>query len=279
MPTPKQIIDDMLKRAKAAPHGIVAEVHEIDSAWGVELRKRNTNNRKISKANVRRYRDDAVSGRWSLNGQTIVISSDGVLADGQHRSEALIDTDAKVLQLIVAGIEPKARVTMDQGRPRNAGDDLTMLGEETGNIAGTMIRYLMAYEANKRADLKGLAKASRAQILEFFKANTDRVRKSAELALELREPARYHVAAPMLAFLHHILSEENPEKAAIYIRQVAKGEGLKDEDPAYVVREKLIALGRVNGTKKAEIILSGWKPFLEGKKLSKIRIQGRLPGI
>lgn len=279
MPTPKQILDDMLKRAKGAPHGLVAEVHEIDHDWGVEMRRRNTNNRKISKANVRRYRADAENGRWTLNGQAVVFSNDGVLADGQHRGEALIDTAAKVLVLVVAGIAPEARVTMDQGRSRNAGDDLTMLGEETGNIAGTMIRYLMAFEANKREDLKGLAKASRAQILEFFKGNKARVRKSAELALELREPARYHVAAPMLAFLHHILSEENPEKAEIYIRQVAKGEGLKDEDPAYVVREKLIALGRVNGTKKAEIILSGWKPFLEGRKLSKIRIQGRLPGI
>lgn len=276
---PKQFIDDTLKRAKSQPFGILAEVIEVDDWLASELLARNTNNRKVSKANVRRYRKDAEAGNWALNGQPIIISSDGVLADGQHRAAAIAGTEFKVPSLVVFGVVPEARTTMDQGRARNAGDYITMLGEETGSIVGTMIRYLMAYETNQHADLKGLAKASSAEIIAFFKANEDKVRRSAELAAELRDAARYHVAAPMLAFIHFLLVDQDPEKADAYLRQVAKGEGLTEEDPAYVVRAKLVALGRINGTKKAEIILSGWKPFLEGKPMKGIRVQGRLPGI
>lgn len=277
--TPKQTVESMLARAKKAPYGLLAEVIEVDAPLAAELLSRNTNNRKISKANVRRYRMDAANGHWALNGQPIIISDDGVLADGQHRLQAIDETDFKVPMLIVAGVAPKARVTMDQGRPRNAGDDITMLGEETGEIAGTMIRYIMGFEANARQHLRGLAKVSRAQIQEFFERNKDRIRRSAEVAAELRTPARAYVAAPMLGFIHFILSQENPEKAEAYVRQIGLGEGLTSADPAYVVRAKLIDLGRINGTKKAEIILSGWKPYLEGRPLKGIRVQGRLPGI
>jgi hypothetical protein len=277
--SPGQYVEDALKKAKAQPHGIHTDVVDLNGALAEELLTRNTNNRKVSKANVRRYRKDAEHGAWSLNGQPIIVSSDGVLADGQHRLAAIVGTEFKIPTLMVFGVQPETRTTMDQGRARNAGDYITMLGEETGSIAGTMIRYIMAFETNKHADLKGLAKASAAEIIEFFKANEQKVRRSAELAAELREVARYHVAAPMLAFIHYLLSEQDPAKAETYVRQIAKGEGLNEEDPAYVVRAKLIALGRINGTKKAEIILSGWKPFLEGKPMKGIRVQGRLPGI
>lgn len=277
--TPAEIIDDMLARATKAAHGLVAEVHMINHDWAIEMRRRNTNNRKISKANVRRYRSDAMNGRWTLNGQPIIFSSDGVLADGQHRGEAVVDTAFELPTLIVAGIPPEARVTMDQGRRRHAGDYLTMLGEETGDIGATMIRYIMARDASDGSALRGLAKPSSAEILEFFDKHRDKIVKSALFAQAMREPARYHVAAPMLAFLHYILSETDAAKAQTYLSQIAKGEGLSENDPAYRVREKLIALGRIGATKKAEVILSGWKPFLEGKSMKPIRIQGRLPGI
>lgn len=277
--TPAEIIDDMLSRATKTPHGLIAEVHLINHDWAIEMRRRNTNNRKISKANVRRYRSDAMNGRWTLNGQPIIFSSDGVLADGQHRGEAVVDTPFELPTLIVAGIPREARVTMDQGRRRHAGDYLTMLGEETGDIGATMIRYIMARDASDGSALRGLAKPSSAEILEFFAEHRDRVVKSAEFAQALREPARYHVAAPMLAFLHYLLTEVDAEKGERYLTQIAKGEGLSEADPAYRVREKLIALGRIGATKKAEVILSGWKPFLEGRTIKPIRIQGRLPGI
>lgn len=277
--TPKQIIDDMLARALKAPHGIVAEVHMINHDWAIEMRARNTNNRKISKANVRRYRADAMNNRWTLNGQPIIFSSDGVLADGQHRGEAVVDTAFELPTLVVAGIPPEARVTMDQGRRRHAGDYLTMLGEETGDIGATMIRYIMAHAASDGSALRGLAKPSSAEILEFFTANRERVVRSAEFAQAVRDAARYHVAAPMLAFLHYTLTEIDADAAQRYLMQIAKGEGLSEADPAYKVREKLIALGRIGATKKAEVILSGWKPFREGRPLKTIRVQGRLPSL
>lgn len=277
--TPKQIIDDMLARALKAPHGIVAEVHLINHDWAIEMRGRNTNNRKISKANVRRYRADAMNNRWTLNGQPIIFSSDGVLADGQHRGEAVVDSPFELPTLVVAGIPPEARVTMDQGRRRHAGDYLTMLGEETGDIGATMIRYIMAHAASDGSALRGLAKPSSAEILEYFAANRDRIVRSAEFAQAVRDAARYHVAGPMLAFLHYTLTAIDADAAQHYLMQIAKGEGLSETDPAYKVREKLIALGRIGATKKAEVILSGWKPFREGRPLKTIRVQGRLPDV
>ncbi len=277
--TPAEIIDTMIARAAKAPWGILAEVHEIDHAWAIEMRTRNTNNRPISKANVRRYREDAAAGRWFLNGQPIIFSSDGVLADGQHRGEAVADTDFRVPTLVVVGVEPEARRTMDQGRSRTAADQLTIMGEETGDIGATMIRYIKAWDELRGRYLRGLARPSQAEILEFFATHRDELLPSAQFAQSVRQAARYHVAAPMLAFLHYLLTRVDREKAEQYLLQIAKGEGLTEADPAYRVREKLIALGRINATKKAEVILQGWKAFLDGRPLRTIKVAGQIPDI
>lgn len=276
--TPRDIIEDMLARAQKAPYGIVAEVHQIDHTWAVEMRERNLNNRKISKANVRRYRADAAQGKWFLNGQPIIFSSDGVLADGQHRGEAVYETAFKVPTLVVAGVEPQARRTMDQGRSRTVSDQMTIMGED-GEIAGTMIRYIKSYERLRGEYLRGLAFPSQAEIIEYFEEHRDALLPSIQFARPLRDVARFHVAATMLAFLHFTLSKIDREKAETYLTQIAKGEGLNEDDVAYRIREKLIALGRINATGKAEIILTGWLAFYHGKPLRQIRRANRIPDI
>lgn len=276
--TPHDIIEDMLARAQKAPYGLVAEVHEIDHAWAVEMRARNLNNRKISKANVRRYKADAASGKWFLNGQPIIFSADGVLADGQHRGEAVFETEFRVPTLVVAGVEPEARRTMDQGRSRTVADQMTIMGED-GEIAGTMIRYILAFDRLKGEALRGLAIPSQAEIIEFFEKHRDELLPSVQFARPLRDVARFHVAATMIAFLHYTLSKIDRDKAEQYLTQIAKGEGLNENDVAYRIREKLMALGRINATKKAEVLLTGWNAFYQGKPLRQIRVQAKIPDI
>lgn len=56
-------------------------------------------NRNVSASVINKYARDMLAGRWQLNGQTIKISKDGQLLDGQHRLEAAKKQDALSLPL------------------------------------------------------------------------------------------------------------------------------------------------------------------------------------
>ena len=54
-----------------------------------DLLKLNTDNRSQRKGNIERIKRDIKNGQYLLNGDTIVISTENVLLNGQHRLEAI----------------------------------------------------------------------------------------------------------------------------------------------------------------------------------------------
>jgi hypothetical protein len=87
-----------------------------------ELLDRNTRNRKLKWANIRRYAKSMREGRWVPNGSTIAWGRDGVLNDGQNRFYAVIEADTPVLFLFAFGYAPEAFRTIDDGAVRTVAD-------------------------------------------------------------------------------------------------------------------------------------------------------------
>lgn len=84
--------------------------------------------RSISKPNVERYGSDMITHDWHINGDTIKISSDNELLDGQHRLSAIIESEEPQVLLVVHGIDKEAMATIDAGRKRTFSDQLRMEG-------------------------------------------------------------------------------------------------------------------------------------------------------
>jgi hypothetical protein len=65
---------------------------------------RNTSNRQVNKPTLERYVRDIKAG-WKHNGDTIKISIDVILLDGQHRCLAVIETGISIEAAISYGLE------------------------------------------------------------------------------------------------------------------------------------------------------------------------------
>lgn len=263
----------------AARDGVVAGVVDLDAQLAQVLLAHNTENRPVRPSRVRNYRADMLEDHWSLNGQPVIISNDGVLSDGQHRCLAVAETEVAVPTLIVFGVEPDTRVTVDQNVTRNAGDYLQMRSRPNARTAAAIVRLRLAYEANEGKAIRDTARVTNAEVLEYEAEHADDVARSAELVTGFYEQSRRYVSGAVLGFCHYLLHEIDAGAADHYIEQVAKGEGLVEGDPAYAVRARLLALGKTGAAVKIEVILLGWNALRTKRRVKSLRLSGRLPGL
>lgn len=125
--------------------GIEVYFLKVDPDLAKEILKTNTKGqRNLSAANVERYASDMITQDWHPNGDTVKISSDLELLDGQHRLNAIVNSGEAQVLLIVTGIDKEAMSTIDAGRKRTFSDQLRMEGVRNHSIVaalGTRLWY------------------------------------------------------------------------------------------------------------------------------------------
>jgi len=69
--------------------------HSINAEFATKLLNTldNSLNRELIPSKVKKYQKDMINGKWSYNGDTIRITTDGHLVDGQHRLTAIVESD------------------------------------------------------------------------------------------------------------------------------------------------------------------------------------------
>lgn len=100
----------------------------ITPGMAEEMLKRNIANRKVNQANVNRIAADMATGNYRINGETIKISSNGEILDGQHRLLACIKSGVPFKSYIVYNVEREAIGTIDMGKGRSVADSLNVMG-------------------------------------------------------------------------------------------------------------------------------------------------------
>ncbi len=104
-------------------------------------------NRKLSETVVKRYRNDMLSGRWLFTGDPIRFDSDGHLIDGQHRLAALagLPAHSHIEFVVITGLDTETQMVMDQGRIRQAGQQLQMRGIKDAMLVAAGVRLYLSY--------------------------------------------------------------------------------------------------------------------------------------
>ena len=90
--------------------------------------EKNIANRKVNQANVNRIAADMATGNYKLNGETIKISTNHEILDGQHRLLACIKSNMPFKTYIVYNVEREAIGTIDMGKGRSVADSLNVMG-------------------------------------------------------------------------------------------------------------------------------------------------------
>lgn len=104
-------------------------------------------NRTLSKKTIDAYARDMLNDKWKLKtGNAISISKDGVLLDGQHRLNAVIESDLAIPMWVCYGCDDDG--VYDRNRGRSVRDQLNMSRRDLPAVMRSnsflgMIRYVL----------------------------------------------------------------------------------------------------------------------------------------
>lgn len=128
---------------------ICSEVKEIGPKEAAEMLEKNIDNRKVKPSKVQQYALYMKNDLWRENGETILVTEDGFLLNGQHRLQAIIasGTTQAFLIVTVVPVDGKGRLTplgiiQDRGSVRRH-HDITGVPPFCDAISATMIREFM----------------------------------------------------------------------------------------------------------------------------------------
>jgi hypothetical protein len=236
---------------------------------------RNTSNRQVNKPTLERYVRDIKAG-WKHNGDTIKISIDVILLDGQHRCLAVIETGISIEAAISYGLESEVFDTIDTGRARTTADVFYIAGIENNTRMAAMTKFVMnfkkgCYEFAARGYSRGKLSITNGDAREFCQANLNSMQESYYYGFNKDNKI---VSGTILASLHYIFKEKNKFYADNFCKSLADGIGLAKDSPVYVLRNKLIQDSRLkrkmNIYEKVGIICKAWSYYIKNKKIKNL---------
>jgi len=262
---------------KAAVSGVISERIVLTPELAKAMLNNNPDNRLIRVGNLKKLEDDIRAGRWTFNGEPILISNEGMVNDGQHRCTAVIETNIPIETMIVFGLERASRITVDQGGAKAACDYLSMEGVPNSTNVAAIGRLLIAYEQSDGKNFSGSSYISSGEIVARYYKDPA-LGRSALFAASLHVHSKKLGPPSVFGFCHCLFSRIDPASADTFLRQVGVGENIKKSDPAFAVREGLFR-ERLARDEKAHIIMRGWNAFRRKRSLTLTKVIGNLPAL
>src|SRR5271165_4951622 len=209
---------------------------QIDAAAAKRLLAINTGNRHISARRVSLLARQMRDGHWENTGEPIIVSDEGILNNGQHRLLAVIEADALVEMDVRFGIPRKAFVKTDTGAARSGADVLSIRGVVGAIQIAMTLRLLLLYE-------RGLPDHARDTLTnDEVNRAFDRwpgVVDAYHKVQVFRFPAQIR-STPLYATTFLAMRAPKGSKVDDWLHVLATGLEAEREDPAYVLRERLI---------------------------------------
>ena len=131
--------------------------------------------RKIREDVVDIYATDMKEGKWDEeNCETIKISKEGAIIDGQHRLRAIISSNIPVCFYVAEGLPISTIKTVDVGLNRSLESTLQILGKEYENGAAAIVRQKMNLDKHNRlpSSSSKTLKISRIEQVEEYEKNS-----------------------------------------------------------------------------------------------------------
>lgn len=211
-------------------------------------------NRNPSPRAVERYAEHMAHGQWEENGETIKISPEGYLVDGQHRLHAVIMSKATVPLLVAYNVPPSVFQTIDCGRRRTFADALSVRGFEYPRIRAAVTRLVLAYDSYVERYVTGndseaprlkfrtiMDGLSVKDIVAFADANADALNEAVEAARQMGSALGYRDPLGALFFL---LSRDDVTEAEYVRDALATGRLSENDDQWLLFRERLLRVDR-----------------------------------
>lgn len=146
---------------------VFTEIADITPDIARRLLENNSDNRPINKGLVDAITRDISNGNWKMNGETVIVSKDGLLNDGQNRLSAVIAANRSIRTAIIFGLPRETRMTVDMGRQRRTSDFLAMGGVKNSTYIAATVTLYINFSRKRYANGGGVAPTKQDMLTEY----------------------------------------------------------------------------------------------------------------
>lgn len=251
-------------------HAVVLVTPDMAQRW---LDGNNHQNRDISELRWRGYSADMREGRWNFNGETIQFDWNGELQNGQHRLLAIVDCGLAQTFLIVRGLDPDAKLTMDQGTRRQPKDQLKLAGVVADTVVAAAIRVFIRWDRGLLFGDQVGRKVSTSEIVAWAQKHPRQVERMSAFSARGAKRIKCRPSVALAVALRFSLID--PDGAEEFIDGLIHGAGLPVGSPVYVLRERLKNDHdrKVKVTERDEIglFVTAWNAWRDGREITKLQ--------
>lgn len=262
-----------------------AQIVTLTPSDSKALLDRNVKNfRTIDRARVEKYKKEAESGNWPLTGDSIVVGSDGTILNGQHRLTAWVAANTTIRTVLVQGIDPDNAMFIDRGKPRTLAQWLKHENVKNATTVAAIARACVAYEEGHWTSSAWRPSiAIDSKVIQFAKRHMPAIQDTCKLA---REAAKAGIPAatigPILLIGSGLKNPSGNELAVFFAKALEKGEGLKDLQPVYHLRNRLEASRRQTQNLPYAVMrwmaTLAWNKTVEGLPCNSMGLRMRFSG-
>lgn len=254
--------------------------YEISPADAVTLLAGKLKNRPVSEHQVWIYAEDIRKRNWVSNGESVVMSHDGRLLDGQHRMLAIISADKPLMTYVVflpERISASAFDTMNQGRKRSVADRLFMEDVKNTSIVASVLRLAVNEErGSERGAMTGGNRIGPAAGRKYFLQHAQEVIDVSYLVGSKRTEIKGWLRIAHLGFVMLHAKRYDPVKAQEWFDGVVDGVGIgAPDDPRGVIRARLQreAMERtaLRPYVALALLIKSWRFYALGEKVSNLK--------
>lgn len=240
---------------------VVVELCTITPESATNWLRANQHNRPVRRRHVAFLASEIIKGNWQVNGQTIIISENEQVLDGQHRLLAIIESGRQIQSLVVYGVNEKAFKTIDTGAVRTGADALVLEFPEaaigTMRAASTAVVWCKRLESGKLTDFRRIGNT---ETIEY-------VRQHPSLIQCIERVASYpHDNRPLSigcgGALFEIFSRRSSDLADDFMAKLYTGEGIGRDDVEWVLRAAFIrdanSRRKLPAMDKVRMVCKGW---------------------
>lgn len=259
----------LLEKLERARGEVFAEiVPQVTPAMATVLLEINHSNRPIVKSALQRWQSALRDGRWRLNGETIKVTKEGKLGDGQHRLTAVVTTGIAAPFVIVWGVTKESVASIDIGMKRNAGHVAAMSGIPQATHKAAAMRIILNYDQEVSLATSREPDEVRDAILAA-PTLVDSLAPGKHLASFYKQPTGLFTA------LHFLACRYDHRLADDFFEGLANGGYDHPDHPIKKMRarlqEQITAKGRLRPVDIAALMIRAFNAFVLGRNLRQLQ--------
>lgn len=238
------------------------------------LKLNHEHNRGVRGRIVKKFADDMRAGLWRFTPESVVFSTTGILQNGQHRLNAVIDYGSDVWMMFDFGWPDEIIAAIDRGSARTNADALTVMGKSNAAQITAAISLLYRYRTvvgNTRG-FTGLTPPSAQLCLVEYERDEEGWTKAAHMGRRTYEALEKSLGNGWWAGAYYILAQSHPEKAEQFFERIIDGREYAESPTRkialYMMRRPIRATRTGDDREQLEIVIRAFNAWMSGRALS-----------